>query len=171
MTRAMKALPIVSSDLHDPDTSYKGCSQVCSKGAGAQGALKGTQWCSMGTRLKGYSRSTRGVLKGYSKRRTRVQVHTGACRRQARSAERSAHNEWRMQRGTHSICKRCSELTSSPPTRRLRGCCDVPAGTAHCTPPQKAAASAVMGEPESCALAVRQHARRTLVPVSTVKAR
>jgi hypothetical protein len=67
MTRAMKALPIVSSDLHDPDTSYKGCSQVCSKGAGAQGALKGTQLCSRGTKLKGYSRSTRGVLKGYSR--------------------------------------------------------------------------------------------------------
>ena len=74
MTRAMKALPIVSSDLHDPDTSYKGCSKRCSKGAqrvqvlkvhsrvlnGAQGALnsRGTQEA-----LGEYSKATQGALK------------------------------------------------------------------------------------------------------------
>jgi hypothetical protein len=108
MTRAMKALPIVSSDLHDPDTSYKGCSKRCSKGAqrvqvlkvhsrvlnGAQGALnsRGTQEA-----LEEYSKATPGALKSYVLKTSHTcssshrRVSQTGTQRRALCAQRMAH--------------------------------------------------------------------------------
>ena len=91
MTRAMKALPIVSSDLHDPDTSYKGCSKGCSRGA--QGALnsRGTEEA-----LGEYSKATQGALKKLLKTShtcssSHRRVSQTGTQRRALCAQRMAH--------------------------------------------------------------------------------